>query len=139
MLPRSAGDRAGRGEGIDVAAANEVALAVALGGEPAGGDVLVDVRQREPEAFRDFIDREPGSAGRHGGPSVPQGQKPETRRWKAGSSGTAANMTTENPELPPEDDGFIERLREAPAGTKDPNIVGEVGPTDVPPGEDPPR
>jgi hypothetical protein len=48
-------------------------------------------------------------------------------------------MTTDTPELPPEDDGILDRLRDAPTGTKDPNIVGEVGPTDVPPGQDPPR
>ena len=35
-------------------------------------------------------------------------------------------------------DGPIDRLRDAPVGTNDPNIVGDVGPTDVPPGTDPP-
>jgi hypothetical protein len=42
-------------------------------------------------------------------------------------------MTTENE--PPD---ALDRLRDAPVGTNDPNIVGDVGPTDVPPGEDPP-
>lgn len=31
----------------------------------------------------------------------------------------------------------LEELREMPVGTNDPNIVGDVGPTDVPPGSDP--
>ena len=35
-------------------------------------------------------------------------------------------------------DGPIDRLRDAPTGTNDPNIVGDVGPVDVPPGADPP-
>jgi hypothetical protein len=30
-----------------------------------------------------------------------------------------------------------EALREMPTGTNDPNIVGDVGPTDIPPGSDP--
>ncbi|HEX2039678.1 MAG TPA: hypothetical protein VHF47_08100 [Acidimicrobiales bacterium] len=47
-------------------------------------------------------------------------------------------MTTDMPELPPEDDGVLDRLRDAPVGTNDPTIVGNLGPTDVPPGEDPP-
>lgn len=34
-------------------------------------------------------------------------------------------------------DGFIEAARESPVGTNDPNIVGDVGPTDIPPGPDP--
>jgi hypothetical protein len=34
-------------------------------------------------------------------------------------------------------DEVIEVLREMPVGTNDPNIVGDVGPTDVPPGTDP--
>ena len=31
----------------------------------------------------------------------------------------------------------IERARGTGVGTEDPNIVGDVGPTDVPPGKDP--
>jgi hypothetical protein len=31
----------------------------------------------------------------------------------------------------------IEALRHMPVGTNDPNIVGDVGPLDVPPGSDP--
>lgn len=30
------------------------------------------------------------------------------------------------------------RLREMPVGTLDPNIIGDVGPFDIPPGGDPP-
>ncbi|MDP8992135.1 MAG: hypothetical protein M3N31_03655 [Actinomycetota bacterium] len=39
--------------------------------------------------------------------------------------------------LPPEDEDFYDQLREMPVGTNDPNIVGDAGPTDVPPGTDP--
>jgi hypothetical protein len=31
----------------------------------------------------------------------------------------------------------IDRMRGTGVGTEDPNIVGDVGPTDVPPGRDP--
>jgi len=37
-----------------------------------------------------------------------------------------------------EHDDALDRLRDLPVGTNDPNIVGDVGPTDVPPGTDPP-
>ena len=45
------------------------------------------------------------------------------------------------PELPPEDEdeGLLDKLRDMPVGTEDPNIIGDAGPTDVPPGPDPPR
>ena len=33
--------------------------------------------------------------------------------------------------------GIIEELREMPVGTNDPNIIGDAGPLDVPPGSDP--
>ena len=36
-------------------------------------------------------------------------------------------------------DSIIEELRDMPVGTNDPNIVGDVGPLDVPPGSDPHR
>lgn len=36
-----------------------------------------------------------------------------------------------------ENEGLIDRLRDMPVGLEDPNIVGDVGPTDIPPGEDP--
>lgn len=36
-----------------------------------------------------------------------------------------------------DDEAVLDDLREMPAGTNDPNIVGNVGPTDVPPGTDP--
>jgi hypothetical protein len=32
---------------------------------------------------------------------------------------------------------IVEELREMPVGTRDPNIVGDVGPLDIPPGSDP--
>lgn len=40
---------------------------------------------------------------------------------------------------PVERDGALDAMREMPVGTNDPNIVGDVGPTDVPPGTDPER
>lgn len=33
-------------------------------------------------------------------------------------------------------EGFIDKLRHGGVGTEDPNIVGDVGPTDIPPGSD---
>ncbi len=36
-----------------------------------------------------------------------------------------------------DDTSILDDLREMPVGTNDPNIVGNVGPTDVPPGTDP--
>ena len=36
------------------------------------------------------------------------------------------------------DEGLLDRMRNMPVGTLDPNIVGDAGPTDVPPGTDPP-
>ena len=34
------------------------------------------------------------------------------------------------------DDSLIDRLRGTGVGVEDPNIVGDVGPTDIPPGRD---
>ena len=34
------------------------------------------------------------------------------------------------------DDSLIDRLRGTGVGVEDPNIVGDVGPTDIPPGSD---
>ena len=34
------------------------------------------------------------------------------------------------------DEDFLDRLRGTAVGTEDPNIVGDVGPTDIPPGID---
>ncbi len=34
---------------------------------------------------------------------------------------------------------LIDELREMPVGTNDPNIIGDAGPLDVPPGSDPPE
>lgn len=42
------------------------------------------------------------------------------------------------PTPPAPEEGAIDRLRDAPVGTNDPNIVGDPGPADVPPGKDPP-
>ena len=36
-------------------------------------------------------------------------------------------------------DDVIDDLREMPVGTNDPNIVGDAGPLDIPPGSDPPQ
>ena len=33
--------------------------------------------------------------------------------------------------------GLLDRFRGTGVGVEDPNIVGDVGPTDVPPGQDP--
>jgi hypothetical protein len=33
-------------------------------------------------------------------------------------------------------EGFIEKLRHSGVGTEDPNIIGDAGPTDIPPGSD---
>jgi hypothetical protein len=35
------------------------------------------------------------------------------------------------------EEGFLDKLRDTSVGTEDPNIVGDVGPTDIPPGRDP--
>lgn len=43
----------------------------------------------------------------------------------------------EGPDDPRDDDGFVDRARHSGVGVEDPNIVGDVGPTDVPPGADP--
>lgn len=40
--------------------------------------------------------------------------------------------------LRPDDEDLLDQLREMPVGTNDPNIIGDAGPTDVPPGTDPP-
>jgi hypothetical protein len=34
------------------------------------------------------------------------------------------------------EEGFLDRLRGGGVGTEDPMIVGDVGPTDIPPGTD---
>lgn len=36
------------------------------------------------------------------------------------------------------DDSLLDRLRDMPVGALDPNIIGDAGPTDIPPGTDPP-
>jgi hypothetical protein len=34
---------------------------------------------------------------------------------------------------------LVDELRDMPVGTNDPNIIGDAGPLDVPPGSDPPQ
>lgn len=46
--------------------------------------------------------------------------------------GTVEGMTDE------EHEGLLDRMRDMGVGTEDPNIIGDAGPTDVPPGTDPP-
>jgi hypothetical protein len=61
-------------------------------------------------------------------------------------------MTDANQDLPPEEpfpgeevpgdepdqeDTMVDRMRHSGVGVEDPHIVGDVGPTDVPPGADP--
>jgi hypothetical protein len=41
-------------------------------------------------------------------------------------------------EVNDEDEGVLDRLRDMPVGVSDPNIIGDAGPTDIPPGGDPP-
>jgi hypothetical protein len=53
-------------------------------------------------------------------------------------------IESEGPDDPAGDDedeheGILEELREMPVGTNDPNIIGDAGPLDVPPGSDPPE
>ena len=40
--------------------------------------------------------------------------------------------------LSPEDEDLLDQLRDMPVGVNDPNVIGDAGPTDVPPGTDPP-
>jgi hypothetical protein len=40
-------------------------------------------------------------------------------------------------ELVDDEESFADRARHSGVGVEDPNIVGDVGPTDVPPGTDP--
>lgn len=51
-----------------------------------------------------------------------------------------ARMDDDN-DLPAEDahDGLLDRMRDMPVGALDQNIIGDAGPTDVPPGTDPPQ
>lgn len=61
-------------------------------------------------------------------------------------------MSDATPDLPPEEpfpsedvsgdgleqeESLIDRMRDSGVGVEDPHIVGDVGPTDVPPGADP--
>ena len=40
-------------------------------------------------------------------------------------------------DLADHDETLVDRVRHSGVGTEDPNIVGDVGPTDIPPGTDP--
>src|SRR4051812_28874874 len=51
--------------------------------------------------------------------------------------GDAAEDLTPEPDETAGHDGVIDRLRKSAVGTNDPNIVGDAGPLDVPPGHDP--
>lgn len=44
----------------------------------------------------------------------------------------------DNEPLQPPDDDLLDQLRDMPVGVNDPNIIGDAGPTDIPPGTDPP-
>ena len=39
-------------------------------------------------------------------------------------------------EAEPHEEGFLDKLRGGGVGTEDPTIVGDAGPTDIPPGTD---
>jgi prolyl oligopeptidase len=62
-----------------------------------------------------------------------------------GRDGAMSDANEPEPEAPDDDqsaasdegDSLIDRLRGTGVGVEDPNIVGDVGPTDVPPGPDP--
>lgn len=56
----------------------------------------------------------------------------------SGYVGCMTSMDDIEPQGDAVEDSAVDRLRDAPVGTNDPNIVGDVGPTDVPPGIDPP-
>ena len=58
---------------------------------------------------------------------------------RTGRRGYTSGMDDEIPPRDDEDDGgLLDRLRDMPVGTLDPNIIGDAGPLDVPPGSDPP-
>ncbi len=44
----------------------------------------------------------------------------------------------ENDPLEPAGEDILDQLRDMPVGVNDPNIIGDAGPTDIPPGTDPP-
>lgn len=48
---------------------------------------------------------------------------------------TRQQLTEDDDDVTDHEDIF-EPFRDIPVGTNDPNIVGDVGPTDVPPGKD---
>ncbi len=48
-----------------------------------------------------------------------------------------SDPTDEEPVETDDHESLIDRLRGTGVGVEDPNIVGDVGPTDIPPGPDP--
>ena len=52
---------------------------------------------------------------------------------------TTGSADTPGDEAAPEhdDESLLEQLREMPVGVNDPNIIGDAGPLDIPPGSDP--
>ena len=61
---------------------------------------------------------------------------------RAGRRGYALGMDDEQNQHPGEAyplEETLDKLRDVPVGTQDPNIIGDAGPTDVPPGSDPPE
>jgi hypothetical protein len=61
---------------------------------------------------------------------------------RAGRRGYGAGMDADESQHPGEAyplEDTLEKLRDVPAGTRDPNIIGDAGATDVPPGSDPPE
>jgi hypothetical protein len=55
----------------------------------------------------------------------------------AGEDDEADELEAE--EADDEHEGILDRLRGSGVGTEDPNIIGDAGPTDIPPGSDPPE
>ena len=47
------------------------------------------------------------------------------------------DLFDDDPTPPEGHESLIDRLRGTGVGVEDPNIVGDVGPTDIPPGPDP--
>ena len=50
--------------------------------------------------------------------------------------GGYARAMDERDDLTTNGDSILDRLRDSPVGVNDPTIVGDAGPTDVPPGSD---
>lgn len=93
-------------------------------------------------------------------PGLPRGNQEEPADAAGGTWNNSTELSEEaevedderneeelEPEVPFADEedeeligeGLIDRVRGMAIGTQDPNIVGDAGPTDVPPGADPPE